>query len=714
MPIHQQSATAHAAHKTDLAALKRLASVCLLAAITATGWADEPTEGQNALVDLTGLSLEELMEVRVTSVSRMPEKLHQAAAAVFVITREDIRRSGVTSIPEALRSVPGVEIAHIDANKWAITVRGFNGRFANKLLVLIDGRSVYAPLFSGVFWKAQDVLLEDVDRIEVIRGPGATLWGANAVNGIINIITRHPADTQGILLTGGVGTEERGFGAVRYGGPWGENAWYRLYAKGFRRDCAVDTLGNDASDAWHGGRAGFRLNWDMSVRDDLTLQGDIYDVDADETLMVPSLVSPFMRPAADRNDTSGRNVLGRWRHTFSTSSDLAVQVYYDWTWMTSATSQPDGPFREIRHTVDLDTQHRFGLGANQEIVWGLGYRFTHDRFDGISAFSMTPQSRGDQLFSLFLQDGVSLAGGRLRLIAGSKFELNSYTGLEVQPNLRLSMAPHARHTAWMAVSRAVRTPSRAERDGEIHSPVIPPNASAGSGLPANPMPLPLQVVVNGSQNFGCESLLAWEAGYRAEGNRLSLDLAAFYNVYDNLRTAEAGVPEFRASPGPPHLVLPFEIDNKMGGRTYGAEVAVNLRASDRWRLRGAYTGLHARISVDADSRDTVSKNQEDEHPRHQSALWSHVDLGRGLELSLGGRHVGGIPGLQVNGYVTLDARLGWKPGNGLECGLVGQNLVGAPRFEFTKPGVIGTRPTGVERGIFVLLRWGLRSAGAYR
>ena len=696
-----------------LAVLRGLAFVCLLAACTATGWADEPKEGQHAPVDLTDLSLEELMEVSVTSVSRMPERLHQAAAAVAVITREDIRRSGVTSIPEALRSVPGVEVAHIDANKWAITVRGFNGRFANKLLVLIDGRSVYAPLFSGVFWKAQDVLLEDVDRIEVIRGPGATLWGANAVNGIINIITRHPADTQGILLTGGLGTEERGFGAARYGGALGENAWYRLYAKGFRRDCAADTLGNDASDAWRGGRAGFRLNWDMSVRDDLTLQGDIYDVDADETLMVPSLVSPFMRPVADRNDTSGRNVLGRWQHTFSTSSELAVQVYYDWTLMTSATSQPNGPFREVRHTVDLDTQHRFGLGANQEIVWGIGYRLTHDRFDGISAFSMTPQSRGEQLFSLFLQDGVSLAGGRLRLIAGSKFELNSYTGLEVQPNLRLFMAPHAKHTTWMAVSRAVRTPSRAERDCEIHSPVLPPNASAGSGLPANPAFVPLQVVVKGSRSFGSEDLLAFEAGYRADlAGRFSLDLAAFYNVYDNLRTAEAGAPELRADP--PHLVLPFVVDNKMDGRTCGAEVAVTLRASDRWHLRGAYTGLHMRLSMEADSRDIVSKNQEDEHPRHQAALWSHVDLDRGWELSLGGRHVGGIPGLQVKGYVTLDARLGWKPGNGLECGLVGQNLVGAPRFEFTKPGVIGTRPTGVERGIFVFIGWGLRSGGAYR
>jgi iron complex outermembrane receptor protein len=545
--------------------------------------------------DLTQLSLEDLMDIEITSVAKKAQKLSEAPAAVFVITNDDLRRSGVTSIPEALRMVPGLQVARIDANKWAITPRGFNGRFSNKLLVMMDGRSVYTPLFSGVYWDMKDTLLEDVDRIEVIRGPGAALWGANAVNGVINIITKRSEDTQGGLVVAGAGTEERGFGAVRYGGKLGQDNYCRVYAKYLNRDSGVFPSGEDGADEWDVLRAGFRMDWQGSGPDALTLQGDIYDGGAG-VMAVTKSFDPHAPPTFDEDEgISGANLLGRWKHTVSDTSEIALQVYYD------RTERNGIILDQIHDTFDLDLQQQFALGKRQEIVWGLGYRFVSDNIDNTFYGSWDPDSRDDDLYSGFVQDDITLIKDRLRLTLGSKFEHNDYTGSEIQPNGRLMWTLQEGHSIWAAVSRAVRTPSRTEEDGRLNTTVLPP----GSLLPL----FPGYGVVSlfGDGNYESEELLAYELGYRVlPTDQFSVDIAAFYNDYSNLRTLEPGNPSLEVSPSPTHLVFPFTADNKMDGETYGVEVAADWRASDWWRIHASYTYLQIQLTGGAFTLHTLT------------------------------------------------------------------------------------------------------------
>ncbi|MCP5005924.1 MAG: TonB-dependent receptor plug domain-containing protein, partial [Planctomycetes bacterium] len=416
--------------------------------------------------DLTSLSLEDLMNIKVTSVSKRPQKLIDAASAIYVITQEDIRRSGATNIPDALRRVPGIQVAHINMNTWAITSRGLNSFLSNKLLVLMDGRSVYTPLFSGVYWDVQDTLLEDIDRIEVIRGPGASLWGDNAVNGVINIITKQAGDTQGGLLSTGYGNEQQGFGNLRYGNKIGNDAYFRVYSKYFNRDNAVDASGKKTNDSWHAQRGGFRIDWDIKKQDSLTVQGDIYDSKFGETAATVSLTSPFSNTINDDSKFAGWNVLTRWKHTFSEYSNFELQLYYDQTERESI------KLREDRDTYDFDFQHRFKFGERQDVVWGLGYRLTHDNIRNSFDFSFNPDSRSMSLYSGFVHDEITLIEDKLRLTVGSKLSYNVFTGLEVQPNARLLWKPCERHSTWLSFSRAVRTPSRAENDIRINKEVL--------------------------------------------------------------------------------------------------------------------------------------------------------------------------------------------------------------------------------------------------
>jgi len=662
--------------------------ILLLVSVTTWGWAGELP------VDLTRLSLEELMEIEITLASRKEEKLFQAAVAAHVVGSEDIRRSGVTSIAEALRMVPGMQVARIDANKWAISSRGFNGRFANKLLVLIDGRSVYTPLFSGVYWEAQDLLLEDLERIEVIRGPGATLWGANAVNGIINIITKKAQDTQGGLVTLGAGTEERGFGGVRYGGKLGDDVYYRVYAKHFARDGFVDASGEEASDGWDVSRGGLRVDWEVSESNALVLQGHLFEGTLAQTLKTASLDPPFEQVFDDETRIAETSVLGQWKHVFSDASDMALQFYYD------RSRREEAVIAGTVNTFDVDFQHRFGLGARQEIVWGTGYRFITDDIDGTDIMSVRPESRDFDIFSAFAQDEIALIRDRLRLTLGSKFEHNDYTGFEIQPNLRLLWTPHERHTAWGAVSRAVRTPTGPEEDVQFRFQVVPPDDLR------NILKLPIMLVALGDPDFESEELIAHELGYRVLlRDRLSLDIATFYNVYDNLRTGEPGMPIPRLSPPPAHYVLPITADNKMYGETYGMEWAADWQALDEWRIHAAYTYLKMQLRVDEESGDTWLEAAEEESPNHQFHLRSSMDLGRDLELDLGMRYVDDLPSLDVGSYFTLDARVGWRLHKDVELCVVGQNLSDGHHPEFGTPRFIHTFPTEVERGVYSAVRW---------
>lgn len=669
--------------------MKFLAGAWLLVALAVAGHAQEFS------IDLAELSLEELMDIEVFSVSRKEGKLSESAAAVFVLTAEDVRRTGATSIPEALRMVPGMEVARIDASKWAVSTRGFNDVFANKLLVLIDGRSVYSPLFSGVFWDTQEVPFEDVERIEVIRGPGATLWGANAVNGIINVLSKSAGDTQGGMATVGLGSEESRSGSVRYGGQLGDDLYYRLNARRVERDDFALASGQEAADGWEVRQVGFRVDWTTSERDELTLQGDLYDGTIGATFqIVDSPTAPYRHTFDFETPISGGNLLGRWERRFSADADLALQVYYD------RTERGEAPISGNLDTWDFDFQHRFALDDQQEIVWGLGYRLIRDDMEGSFSASFEPSSRRYDLFSAFVQEEVRLAEDRLRLTLGSKFEYSDFSGTEIQPNIRLLWLPGELHTAWAAVSRAVRTPARSDHDIRSVFGVVPPGQFGADSLATF-------AVLQGNVNFQSATMIAFEGGYRTRiGERLFVDLATFYNIYDQLLTVEPGLPFLVDSPDSPYLLAPAIVDNRMGGRTYGAELAVDFRPLEGFRLRSGYTLLEMEIDLDNDSAYRAGLEWEGVSPQHQFSLRPSLSLPRDLELDLWGRYVGDLPdaGTGVDGYFDLDIRLGWKVSENLGMDLVAQDLLEKQRVEFLAPHS-PTLNSQAQRGAYGTLRW---------
>ncbi|MBI4659407.1 MAG: TonB-dependent receptor [Verrucomicrobia bacterium] len=667
--------------------LKNLPHALLLAAFAgpAASRAAEARDSSIRPERLTELPLEQLMDIEVTTVSRSPQKVSQSAAAVYVVTQEDIRRSGATSIAEALRMAPGVNVARIGSSSWAISARGFNDFFANKLLVLMDGRSVYSPLFSGVFWDVQDTMLEDIDRIEVIRGPGASLWGANAVNGVINVITKSAAETQGGLISGGGGTEEIGSGGIRYGGKLGRNAYYRVYAKYFNRDDFVDAAGRDAFDEWEMWRGGFKADWQISDSDSLTVQGDYYDGNMGQRLF--AFPPPtFFRALEGRALVAGGNLLGSWKHSVSESSDLALQLYFD------RTERDDRIHREIRNTYDVDFQHRLSAGPRQEVLWGLGYRLSADELrdgrDRSGSVLFRPAERNDQLFSAFLQDEITLVEDRLRLTLGSKFEHNDYSGSEVQPSSRLLWTPHDKHTFWAAVSRAVRSPARWEHSIEVW--YAPPPA-------AGPPPFPLLLV--GNEDFESENLIAYEVGYRIQPTpKTSVDLATFYNRYDDLLVGQPFGFAPRLPPPFPPIPLAHP-QNGMDGETYGAEASLNWSLSDSWRLNFGYSFLQMQLH----SNVPGSEIAEGDSPHHQVHLRSYLDLPYHLQLDAALNYVDNLPNRGVPNYVRLDARIGWRPSNALELSVGVQNILDDRHPEFG-PGFLVT-PTEVQRSVYAKMTW---------
>jgi iron complex outermembrane receptor protein len=636
--------------------------------------------------DLTELSIEDLMTVEVTTtVARKAQRVSDTAAAVFVITAEDIRRSGVTSIPEALRMVPGLEVAHMDANKWAISARGFNSYIANKLLVLMDGRTVYSPLYSGVYWDLQDTMLEDIARIEVIRGPGASLWGANAVNGVINIITKSAVQTQGTLATAGTGTEERFFTSLRYGGAASDEAHYRVYGKFFDRDNGYDPSGMETYDQWHAAQGGGRFDWTPSDANMVTLQGDYYENHPGGQWTFASLDPPYYQIYEQETQQSGGNLLGRWQHRHDAKRETIFQTYFD------RTQRMFELLDEIRDNYDVDLQHRFDWGRRQELMLGLGYRLSHVRINDSEIVSFRNEDRKDHLFSFFAQDDIALVPEKLSLLLGSKFEKNDYTGWETQPNARLLWAPHPRHTLWTAASKAVRTPSQAEHDAFLIQQVIP-------GSPYDTL-----VAFQGDEDFRSEELTAYELGYRYQPlENLSADLAFFYNQYDRLRTVEMGTMYLGGTPT--SQILPFEVSNQMQGVTHGAELALEYRPRRWWRLAGAYTYLEMDLRPLEGSTDFTSENAEDESPHQQVSLRSLMDIARAWELDLWARYVDELPAQHIGSYLTLDARIGWRPTTQWEFSLAGQNLLSSSHAEFA-PEIIDFSPTEVERSVYLKVTW---------
>ena len=650
---------------------------------------DTPTAG-----DLKQLSIEDLMNLQVTSVAKEPQRLLQAAAAIQVITADDIRRSGASSIPEALRLADNLQVAQINAHDWAISARGFNANLANKLLVLVDGRAVYTPLYGGVLWNVQDCLLADIDRIEVISGPGGTLWGANAVNGVINIITKAAHDTQGLyaLAAGGNGLQEQA--GIRYGATVAPGVYLRAYGKYTDRGREVTTSGASAHDSWHVGRGGFRLDAESSAPNHLTVQGDFYS-------------GAEAVPATGGAGLSGGNILGRWTHAAPGGASMNLQVYYDHTHLSQpfAASPAVAPFfsgfpaaslKDDLDTYDLDFQYHFAWGARHKVSWGLGYRATHESDEDLSIVRFAPSVLSQTLYSGFVQDEIMLAQG-VYLTVGSKLEHNDYTGFDFEPSARVQWNLESTQLLWAALSRAVRTPSRYDRD------LLVP-----TGLINAPPPLQFPTTyLRGSPDFVSETLLAYELGYRAEiGPKLAASVSAFYNEYHDLRSTTA-------TPTTAVYVFPYPIffQNNLEGETHGLELSASYQMLEWWRLHAGYDLLHEHIHVRPGEVDATGATNEGADPQQQVALRTSMDL-RDVTLDAavrwmdtvhinngpaGGPVVGTVPS-----YFELDSGISWHATRSLELSLVGRNLLHArhPEYGFPSP-----RREQIERSVFGKITW---------
>ena len=647
--------------------------------------------------DITQLNIEELMAREVTSVSRSAQKLIDSAAAVFVVTQEDIQRSGATSLPEILRMVPGVHVARLNANEWAITIRGFNGLFANKLLVLIDGRSVYTPISAGIFWETLDIPLADIERIEVIRGPGASLWGANAVNGIINVITKSAQETQGGYLDITVGNEDKLLADIRYGIETDDSLQARIFAKYAKRDSLITIDGDDADDDWDLLRGGFRIDWLASVSDRVMLQGDVYDNDMQRNFQIAAFDSPTgAERLTDTADFSGYHLLGRWEQTLSLSSRTTLQLTYQ-------RDRQDSAFqRYTLDTFDIDFQHETALDENQELIWGLGYRHHQDDFS-TAQLTISPEERNYRLFSAFMQDQIRFFDRRVEITAGAKIENNSFTGWEFQPSLRVLWQPSTDQRFWAAISRATRTPSRGEHDSVIEALDVLSDLTDS----------PTRVIIQGNKDLGSEELIAYEIGYRFwPFDNLYIDIAGFYNDYDDLRF---GAFDALVTENDNIATAPAVIFNGEEGKTYGLELAADWRPADWWRLQFSYSFLRAdfRFKDKLRSLTTFPENLGDErNPRHQFSLRSSFDLSPQIDLDMWLRYVDDISDIQVTSldgvgtvddYLTLDLRLAWRPSDDLELSIAGRNLIDTPHLEYLKE--FNTFPTQVERSVYGRLQW---------
>jgi iron complex outermembrane receptor protein len=617
--------------------------------VAVLGCAPIASHAQQQLAQLAEFSLEQLSEIKVTSASRREERLDEVAAAIYVVSAEDIRRSGATTIGEALRLAPNLQVMRGDSNQYIISARGHNVGTANKMLVIVDGRTIYTPLFSGVFWDAQYLVLEDIERIEVISGPAATLWGSNGVNGVINITTFSARQTQGAHVSAVAGNFQRG-GLVRYGGKLGADANFRVYARYFDRDERELASGASAKDASQRGVAGFRMDWERAGRSS-TVQADVYQGDIGNL-------------GGDR-DVSGGNILARWQHRIDDTSSMRLQAYYDRT-----ERQHVGTFGEKLDIFDVDFQHVWAPRADHTLVWGAGYRHARDDITNSASLAFLPAQKSLNWGNVFVQDEVALAP-HLNLTLGLKAEGNPYTGHEWLPNVRLAWQPVANNLIWGALSRAVRAPSRLDRD--LYVPGQPP------------------FVISGNDTFMSEIANVAEIGYRAQvSNLASFSLTAFLHGYPNLRSVEPGTPS-------------ATLGNGLKGRTHGLEGWGSWRVLPAWRLAGGFVLLRERFERKEGSRDVGGPSQLANDPRQTAQVRSSWDVGPALEFDVAARYMGKLPDPAVPAYTVLDARLGWRVTRNLELSFVVQNALDREHAES------GTAATRAEFGrtYYVKAQWKL-------
>jgi iron complex outermembrane receptor protein len=642
------------------------------------------------------LSLEELGNIEVTTAAKAPEQARKIAAAVFVITHDDIERSGATTIPEALRLAPGVEVARIDGNKWSIGIRGFGSRLSRSVLVLIDGRTVYTTLFAGTYWEVQDTVMDDIDRIEVIRGPGGTIWGPNAVDGVINVITKDSKDTQGTQASVGGGNVEQGFVNLRTGSGNGQGLTYRVYGKGYNRSGEFDGNGQNF-DGWRAGQAGFRMDWQKNDHDTFTLQGDMYDEAAGESVVATSYTAPFSQTIDNDARLSGGNIMAHWKRQMDNGKDFQLQLYYD------RTNRHESNFGDIRNTFDADFIERIPLPARQRLSVGAGARFSDgDELEVVTGLTFDPADNTDQLLTAFIQDEIELVPHKLSVIAGTKLLHTNFTGVDLEPSVRLLWTPSEKQTIWTSFTRAVRTPADVERDFFL---------SGFQGLA--PGGIPFFARFNANRNFVSEILKGYEAGYRRLIRpNFYIDVAGFFNQYDHLFSEEiTGAPFLEDQPppandnivAPPHLLLPAQFGNSLTGTTTGGEIAPEWRPASFWRLRGSYSFLVMHIEKTANSLDIGSgPGIQGSSPQHQVFMQSGFDISKALTLDLFYRYVSALPGQGIRAYSSADTTVGWHVNEHVRFSVVGQNLLQPHHAED------GGDPTGlvqIKRSVYAKITW---------
>ncbi|MDC0358036.1 TonB-dependent receptor [Oligoflexia bacterium] len=645
--------------------------------------------------DLTVVGLRELLnfDIEVTSASKKAQKYSDVASAIFVLTQEDIRRSGANSVPEVLRLVPGISVARIDTSRWAITSRGFNSSFADKLLVLIDGQTIFSPGFNGVYWDQFELVLEDIERIEVLRGPGASIWGSNAVNGIINIITFSAQETTGGLVSAGGGNEERFFGSLRYGEKIGEDTFYRVYGRSSKRDNSELVSGGAADDEMQNSRGGFRIDSMLSNKDSLVFKAEGFYNDKDYPVTVPALSPPYVDTESFSGSRRqyGTSLLTHWERTLSPTSHLSTQLDYIY-------EKQDGkvfPFN--RHTLHLESTHRFAPLNNNDVIYGLGYRLYDDSVENTFADAFVPDSRTTHLYNAFVQDEITVLPDKLKLILGSKIEKNDYTGFEFMPNGRAIWSFNEQNSIWTAVSRAVGNPSRVTND------VIVPVAA----FPDTTTGLTNVVTLFGNKDVDSHKLMAYELGFRSvPADTLTFDIALFYNDYHDLWSQEPSMPYVGALTGTegPNLIIPTVFDNLHSAHTYGVEVSAQWSPYCWWRWVAAYSNIDVNIRA-AGSLDTVSGPFfEGGTPENQASLRSSIDLPKNVEFDATLRYVDRLAFSGIDDYLELDLRLAWNVSSDLELAVVGQNLLDSAHQEFQGL-ILPPLATQVERGVYGKLTW---------
>jgi iron complex outermembrane recepter protein len=657
------------------------------------GQTPQPALAPSAPSGLADQSLEELMNIEVVSVSKKAQRLGSTAASVFVITAEDIRRSGISVLPELLRLAPGVQVSRLSSGEWAIAIRGFNDEYSNKLLVLVDGRSVYNEFYGLVFWDTLNLPIDDIERIEVIRGPGAAMWGTNAVNGVINIINKSAKASQGGLIAGGGGSQATSTGAVRYGGEAAPGAFYRVGAQNTTYDPLQILSSASPSHGWVNHSGDFRLDWDISAKDSLLVSGGVYQSAVGAIVPAATISSPNAPPADDRITSDGGNVTARWQHVYSDTS--SIEAHFSCEHMLR--NDPQSKFD--LDVFDYGFQQHKQAGSRNDVIWGFSGRQDSFHSTPTLALRLNPLNSSRDEVALFAEDEIALIPNKLSFIMGAQVSHTETIGYAIQPTARLLWTPTKSLSSWIAVSRAERTPSLSDRGLDYYeSPITIP-----SGSPSIPSLLGV-VHVMGNPSAQSETVLAYEAGQRLQAaKQISFDVSTFYNIYQHLSSLSTGAPALAFSSGIPYLEIPVSYENDRHGESYGAELSTTWNATTRWRLLGGYNWLRAETHSAPGDASVDEVRTSSATPHHQWIARSNFDLTRTIQIDAALYYYAAMPQTGIPQHLRGDLRIGWRPSAKIELSIGVQDAFEANHLEYESTRF--TQLSEVPRNFYGKVTW---------